>query len=155
MYIRFALSALLVIVISGSWFATATSTAAHAAVAPTLAWQRDISGRLQLSAPTIADVNQDGSNDIVVGDLDGWVHVYRGDGLAELPGWPQRARVDGVHPTAVDSPPAVADLDRDGKPEIIVGATSVWVPNQQGGLVVFNANGTLRWRWQGIDYITI
>ena len=129
---------------------------AHAATfTPTLAWQRNLTGRIQLSSPTIADINGDGANEIVVGDLDGWVHVYRGDGAAELPGWPQRARVDGVNATAVDSSPAVADLDLDGKPEIIVGGTSVWVPNQQGGLVVFNSNGTLRWRWQGIDYITI
>ena len=123
------------------------ATSAHASIAPVLAWQRDISARIQLSSPTIADVNGDGSNEIVVGDLEGWVHVYRGDGLAELPGWPQQARVDGVHATAVDSAPAVADLDRDGSPEIIVGATSLWVPNQQGGLVVFNANGSLRWHW--------
>ena len=118
-------------------------------------WQRDLSARIVLSSPTIADLNGDGSNEIIVGDLEGWVHAYRGDGRGELPGWPQQAKVDGVHATAVESSPAVADLDHDGKLEVIVGATSVWAPNQQGGLIVFNADGSTRWRWRGTDYITI
>lgn len=128
---------------------------ASAAMGAPLAWERTLSGRVHLSAPAIADVNGDGQNEVVVGDLNGLVHVFKGDGSGELPGWPQRARVDGVNATAVESAPAVADLDGDGTKEIIVGATSTWIPNQQGGLVVFEADGHLRWRWQGVDYSTI
>lgn len=129
--------------------------AARAAISAPLAWQTTTSGRIHFSSPAIADVNGDGKNEIVVGDLNGLVHVYKGDGSGELPGWPQPARVDGVHATAVESAPAVADLDGDGKKEIVVGATSTLIPNQQGGLVVFSANGRLRWRWQGNDLRTI
>jgi hypothetical protein len=54
----------------------------------------------------------------------------------------------------------VADLDRDGAPEIIVGAASTWVgptPGnpQNGGLVAFNGNGGVRFRWQGEDRFTV
>jgi hypothetical protein len=42
-------------------------------------------------------------------------------------------------------------LDRNGQKEIIVGAGSLNVANQPGGLVVFNANGTVRWRMQTVD----
>ncbi len=143
------------IVLAAAALTAASAPASSAVFAPSLSWQRQLPARIQLSSPTIADINGDGENEIVVGDLEGWVHVYRGDGAGELPGWPQQALVDGVHATAIDSAPAVADLFRDGKKEIIVGATSVWIPNQQGGLVVFDANGHLRWHWQGTDYITI
>ena len=49
---------------------------------------------------------------------------------------------------AVESSPTVADLDNNGKMEIIVGAGSIDVPNQQGGIVAFNANGSVRFRIQ-------
>jgi hypothetical protein len=135
---------------------TATATPAHAASStPSLAWQLKTSGRLHQSAPVIADLNGDGIPEIIVGDLNGLVHAYEPNGHGELAGWPQYARPDGVHPTAVESSPAVADLFNNGQKEVIVGATSVWVPNQQGGLVVFDAHGRTLWHWQGIDYITI
>ncbi len=128
---------------------------AGAASTPSLSWQHKTSGRFHESAPVVADLNGDGTPEIIVGDLDGLVHAYRADGSGELPGWPQYARPDGVHPTAVESAPAVADLYGNGKMEVIVGATSVWAPNQQGGLVVFDPSGRILWHWQGIDYITI
>ncbi|HEY3833040.1 MAG TPA: VCBS repeat-containing protein [Acidimicrobiia bacterium] len=135
---------------------TATAKPAHAATStPTLAWNVKTSGRLHQSAPVIADLNGDGIPEIIVGDLNGLVHAYEPNGHGELAGWPQYARPDGVHPTAVESAPAVADLFNNGQKEVIVGATSVWVPNQQGGLVVFDAHGRMLWHWQGIDYITI
>jgi hypothetical protein len=53
--------------------------------------------------------------------------------------------------TAVESAPTVADLDNDGANEVIVGAGSVEVPNQQGGLVVFNRDGGVRCRFYPQD----
>ena len=134
---------------------TVHATPAHATALPALSWQVKTSGRLHQSAPVIADLNGDGTPEIIVGDLNGLVHAYEPNGHGELAGWPQYARPDGVHPTAVESAPAVADLYNNGQKEVIVGATSVWVPNQQGGLVVFDAHGRMLWHWQGIDYITI
>ena len=47
---------------------------------------------------------------------------------------------------AVESSPTVADLDNNGRKEIIVGAGSIDIGGQQGGVVAFNANGSVRWR---------
>jgi hypothetical protein len=115
-----------------------------------LRWQRSFPGnRIHLSSPTIADVTGDGQDDIVIGGLDGWVRVLRGDGT---PIWERQVVVPhSSTPTAVEASPTVADLDGDGSMEVIVGAVSRWVPNQQGGLVVFDRNGNVRWRWTTYD----
>ena len=112
-------------------------------------WDMSFGGWNRSSSPTIADVDGDGVNDIVYGSQDGWVHVRRANG-SELPGWPQPAVVEGGA-TAIDSSPTVADLDNNGKKEIIVAVGSTWVANQHGGLVVFNANGSVRWRYKSFD----
>src|SRR4051812_37274785 len=78
---------------------------AGAGSSPALSWQTKTSGRFHESAPVIADLNGDGTPEIIVGDLNGLVHAYEPKG-GELAGWPQSARPDGVHPTAVESAPA-------------------------------------------------
>jgi len=109
------------------------------------AWSKVI-GPTHLSSPTIADVNGDGVPDVVTADLSGMLHVLNGRTGQDLPGWPQPVQPRAGSTAAVESTPAVADLDRDGKPEIIVGAGSLEVAGQQGGVVAFNANGTVRFR---------
>ena len=107
-------------------------------------WGRATTGAFHHSAPTMADVNNDGSPDIVVGDLSGQVHVYKRDG-SRMPGWPRLAVLPGAsHASAIESTPAVADLDGDGRKEIIVGVGSLVRPNQQGGLLIFNRDGSRR-----------
>ena len=106
-------------------------------------------GRVHWSSPAIADVDGDGSNDVVVGGLDGKVYAYQADG-APLPGWPAPAVVSGA-PSAVASSPAVADLDGNGSAEVVVGTGALEVVNQHGGVVVFNANGSRRCAFQTGD----
>jgi ribosomal protein L24E len=111
------------------------------------AWSKQI-GPTHLSSPVIADVNGDGHPDVVTADLSGVVHVVDGRNGHELPGWPQRVQPRAGSTAAVESSPTVADLDHNGRHQIIVGAGSVDVPGQQGGVVAFNANGSVRFRVQ-------
>jgi len=112
------------------------------------AWSSDVPARFHASSPTVADVDGDGVAEILIGALDGRLRVLRADGSA-LPGWEggRPAVVAGNSPTALESGPTVVDLDGDGPVEIIVGAGSTWVPSQPGGIVVFNRDGSVRWRW--------
>ena len=113
-------------------------------------WSVTVPGaRIQWSSPAIADIDGDGTADVVVGGLDGHVYAYDADG-ASLPGWPAAAVVLGAA-AAVASSPAVADLDGNGTSEVVVGTGTLEVPNQHGGIVVFNADGTRRCAFQTGD----
>lgn len=94
---------------------------------------------MQWSSPVIADVDGDGSQDVVVGGLSGRLYAYDARGAA-LPGWAGGVAMTG----AVASSPAVADLDGDGKNEVIVGVGALEKPTQRGGLDIVNADGVRR-----------
>ena len=84
----------------------------------------------------IADIDNDGSVEIVTAHDDGWVSVYNSQGYFE-PGWPQRPSSNELRGLLV------SDLDKDKKLEVIVtGAvaskTNTWV---------FKHDGTLRPGW--------
>ncbi len=109
------------------------------------------------SSPTLADVDGDGTLEIVVGTSDGTVHVVDGYG-SELPGWPARVGpMPGTDPGApgahLESAPyaedgivparqgilggvATADIDDDGDMEILVSTLD-------GFLYVFTSSGSL------------
>jgi hypothetical protein len=118
---------------------------------PRLAWSDHLAGWDRSSSPSIGDVNGDGLPEIVVGHQDGWVRVLNPATGANIAGWPRPAIVSGTSPTAIDSSPAIADLDLNGRKEIVVTAGSTWVAHQQGGVVVFNANGSVRCRARTLD----
>jgi FG-GAP-like repeat/FG-GAP repeat len=139
---------LVTMLVSGVTVAVSSSRASGS---PQLSWTDHIAGWDRSSSPTIADVNGDGVPEIVVGHQDGYVRVLNPATGASLAHWPRPAIVSGSTPTAIDSSPAVADLDHNGRKEIIVTTGSTWVRNQQGGLVVFNADGSTRCRMRTID----
>jgi hypothetical protein len=131
------------------------TTAGPASAAPTLSWEVKVGGWDRASSPAIADIDGNGIDDVVVGHEDGWVKVFRDGTGNSLPGWPQPAIISGNSPTAIESSPTVADLDRDGRPEIIQGVGSTLVQDQPGGLVVFRADGSVKCRWAGVDNMRI
>jgi hypothetical protein len=80
----------------------------------------------------LADMDLDGSPEIVTAHGGGWVSVYNSQGWFE-PGWPQQPTTNELRGLLV------ADLDQDGDLEIIVTAaigskTNTWVYEHDGSL---------------------
>ena len=116
---------------------------------PSPAWV-DTVGPIALSSPTVATI--EGVSAVVFGSQDGEIYVVDAATGTNLPGWPEQVRLSGGEPTAIESSPTVAYLDgADQPPSIIVGAGSTYVADQQGGLVAFNENGTVRFTFHTND----
>ena len=90
-------------------------------------------GSLSLS---LGDVDRNGVLDVVATDAQQTgVHVFRGNG-SYLPGWPVATW------TGLKTPAIVADLNKDGKNEVVIG-----VDGSPSRLVVLNAQGVLLPGW--------
>src|SRR6185295_6885940 len=81
-------------------------------------------------APTLADVDGDGLDEIFLEEEDGKLHAYHADGSV-LFGWPRPGN-DGQRFGTV----AVGDLDADSIPEIVAGNGDL--------LYVFARDGSVR-----------
>jgi hypothetical protein len=108
------------------------------------------------SSPAIADLDGDGKPEIVLGyDCDGvagqqctlegvgrggYVDVVRNDG-SNQPGWPRF-----VKDQVVWSSPAIADLNGDGKPDVIVGTGTMTMTGGQE-VLAYDRNGNLLPGW--------
>ncbi len=98
-------------------------------------WPFEASGRVD-SSPVIADVNGNGSMEVIFGAYSGALHVVSVDGI-ELPGFPFELGDD------IWGSPAVADLEGDGDVEIIIGSKNkhLFILNADGSVQVdYNAN---------------
>ena len=132
----------------------ATLAAAVPALAASSAYEKDwallLDGWNRSSSPVIADIDADGENEIVFGHQDGRLRAYEGDGTLKwsTPAVPSlNARCNAqTTASAIDSSPAVADIDEDGTPEIIIGVGSTWAEHQNGGVIVFDGKtGAKEW----------
>ncbi|KAA0232732.1 MAG: hypothetical protein EDR02_16285 [Actinobacteria bacterium] len=111
------------------------------------------------SSPVFADLDGDGSDELVLATDDGSLHAYRPGG-EELEGWPQRG-VDAfywpeespaVAEYSLEQPasaflvgaPAIADLDGDGDLEVAV-------TDYDGNIQVFEHDGTRREGWELVE----
>lgn len=99
------------------------------------------------STPAIGDVDGDGRNEIAVGSWDFRVYLFRSNGTL-MPGFPPNPSGlgHGIR-DSIWSSPALADLDGDGKLEIVIGADThaegFPINSPDGGAIhVFRMNGT-------------
>lgn len=88
-------------------------------------WPRNFNDHWMAAAPTLADVDGDGSPEVIVNELvgtAGFVHILRIDGTEFSNNWP--VPLD-ARPAVT---PSVGDVDADGEPDIVVHSTqSRWV----------------------------
>jgi hypothetical protein len=77
-------------------------------------------GSGQASSPALADMNNDGKLDIVAASTDGRIYVFDHNGAPVAP-WSAASRYSVLTGDATLAGPAVADIDGDGKNDVVVG----------------------------------
>ncbi len=121
--------------------ATSTTTSLHqdwATSTPVGAYHVRIVGET-FSSPAVGDVTGDGDPEVVVGSNSGRVLVYSTGGTL-LRSW-----YADPAPTAVESSPALADLDGNGKLDIVVALMPVDDAAAGSTVVAFRGDGTKLW----------
>lgn len=103
------------------------------------------------SSPVLVDWNGDGKLEILQAGWDGHIHIFKNDGSGELPGWPIKVTLsDGftpksgfvlIHDEKIDSTPVIADLDGDGKPDVVV--RTQMSGTKGAGIQLFSGRGHL------------
>jgi len=86
----------------------------------------------------IADLDNDGQQEILYSSYDGKIHAYWLD-KTEHGSWPFEAYTSGAYIFA--SEPVVADLDNDGQAEVIFTTWTQKESNQRGQLIIANSMG--------------
>lgn len=121
-----------------------------------LSWSFELPGWNRSSSPVIADIDADGAGEVVFGHQDGRLRAYEGDGELKweqplVPGHDPKGACKNpqTRPSAIDSSPAVADVDGDGTPEVIVGVGSTFAPNQHGSVFMIDGeSGRVEWHFE-------
>ncbi len=110
------------------------------------------SGQFRWSSVALGDLTGDGVPEIVIGTTDGVVHAYKGtdddgSGTVDLL-WSYN-----TGDAAVESKAAIADIDGDGKVEVVVGVGSTVTPDAEGKVVVLQHEEVPRSIGAGDDLI--
>lgn len=85
------------------------------------------------AAPALGRIDGDGDVDLVIGTSSGNVRAFENVGGAAGPSWRERAAW-GLKALGSDARPALADLDHDGRDDLLVGQTS-------GAVLVYAGTG--------------
>lgn len=113
---------------------------------------------IEFGSPTLADLNGDGNKEVIIGGRDGRIYAIQSNGRL-LWQFDSAAALNTVAPnpgtSGVAAAPAVADLDRDGTPEVIVALGKVVTVGENGGMLVLNRQGVLMPGWPrlSLDHI--
>lgn len=110
----------------------------------TYRWNRLNGGHVQFSSPTIADLNGDGKDEILVGSskytqsgtTTPYIHVLNNDGTVL---W-ERAVANSVAAS-----PSVGNLDDAGQPEVVVAFGGDNRQNAPGAVIAYSSVGTQLW----------
>ena len=114
------------------------TTAPPASAALTERWRREVPNtKFEWSSPVIADVDSNGSNDVVAAATNGVVYAYNANG-GDM--WQRNVGAP------IASSPSVGDVDGDGFNEVVVGYGDVTTP--AGGVAVINRDGSLRCKFE-------
>jgi len=84
-------------------------------------------------SPALADLDGDGTLEVIIGTYTNGLHVLRCDGTPQ-PGWPV------TNPVKIVNSAVVGDLDDDGQPEIVIATTG-------GRVYAFEADGAVAAGW--------
>ena len=112
---------------------------------------QDVTGHVP--SPVLADMNEDNILDVVVATRDGRIIAISHNNNSEYGS--KLFDVDiapafglGANSQKIDSSPAVADIDDDGRPEVVVGAGRQDSSNcYKGGVIVLEHDGTVKPNW--------
>jgi hypothetical protein len=90
--------------------------------------------------PAVGDLDGDGELEIVFSDFSGTVHAFWLDGT-EHGAWPYEVYDSGEGLYRLSGEPAIADLDGDGSPEVIIASWTERGSNENGFLHILSATG--------------
>jgi hypothetical protein len=109
-------------------------------------------GVITYSKALLVDLDNNGTQEIVIGTEQGQLFVFESDGSVRA-GWPKTPcpPVPGQsNASELVSSPAAGQLDNDAQLEIVVGCGAIPSDRDRGQVTAYKANGTQLWSFAGM-----